>query len=276
MYLGVHRPVKIVRMKSEGKKTGVSNIDLPHQMREKLRRFQRKVWGIKLVEGLLAAAFGLLISWLLVFVLDRFWDTPQIVRALILLGGAGGLGLWFPLVCHRWIWKSRRLEQVARLVKYKSPRFGDQLLGIIELVNSNDQLGRSEALTRAALAQVNESMKDRDLSGAVPKPQHKKWARIVAVPAVIALIAFVTVPAAGSNSFVRWLMPWKDIDRYTFTQIDQLPEKLVVPVSEPSSLAVRLKEDSRWNPESGSISVGGNRVAANRIDGKFDLSLIHI
>ena len=104
-----------------------SNIQLPDRMRNKLKQFQKRVWFIKLAEGLLAAAFGLLVSYLLVFVLDRFFDTTALVRTVILIVGSLGLGVWFPLVCHKWIWKSRRLEQVAKLLKYKFPRLGDHL-----------------------------------------------------------------------------------------------------------------------------------------------------
>ena len=83
-----------------------SGIEIPDRMRIKLEKFQRKVWIIKLAEGLLAAAFGLLVSYLLVFVLDRFFDTPAVIRTAILIAGALGLGVWFPLVCHKWIWLS--------------------------------------------------------------------------------------------------------------------------------------------------------------------------
>ena len=99
-----------------------SGIEIPDRMRIKLERFQRKVWIVTLAEGLLAAPFVLFVSYVLVFVLDRFFDTPAVVRTAILIGGALGLGVWFPMVCHKWIWKSRRLEQVARLLKYKFPR----------------------------------------------------------------------------------------------------------------------------------------------------------
>ena len=184
-------------MSFANKKTG---IEIPDRMRIKLKKFQRKVWIIKLAEGLLAAAFGLLVYYLLVFVLDRFFDTPAVIRTAILIGGALGLGVWFPLVCHKWIWKSRGLEQVARLLKYKFPRLGDHLLGIIQLVNNEQESHRSEALTRAALAQVDEETKDREFGDAVPYPKHRRWALIAGIPALIAAAALVLMPAAGNNA----------------------------------------------------------------------------
>ena len=250
-----------------------SGIEIPDRMRDKLTSFQKQVWIIKLAEGLLAAAFGLLVSYLLVFTLDRFFDTPALVRAAILVVGALGLGVWFPLVCHKWIWKSRKLEQVARLLKYQFPRLGDRLLGIIELVNNDEESHRSEALTRAALAQVDEETKDREFNNAVPHPLHVRWAFIAGIPAVITMAAMIWVPAAGSNAFVRWLMPWKHTERYTFAQIENLPEQLVVPVAEKSSLNATLSSGSQWTPESGLASIGGTKLSASQNDGCYEFKL---
>ena len=250
-----------------------SGIEIPDRMRDKLTSFQKQVWTIKLAEGLLAAAFGLLVSYLLVFTLDRFFDTPALVRAAILVVGALGLGVWFPLVCHKWIWKSRKLEQVARLLKYQFPRLGDRLLGIIELVNNDQESHRSEALTRAALAQVDEETKDREFNNAVPHPLHVRWAFIAGIPAVITIAAMIWVPAAGSNAFVRWLMPWKHTERYTFAQIENLPEQLVVPVAEKSSLNATLSSGSQWTPESGLASIGGTKLSVSQNDGCYEFKL---
>ena len=250
-----------------------SGIEIPDRMRIKLEKFQRKVWIIKLAEGLLAAAFGLLVSYLLVFVLDRFFDTPAVVRTAILIGGALGLGVWFPLVCHKWIWKSRRLEQVARLLKYKFPRLGDHLLGIIQLVNNEQESHRSEALTRAALAQVDEETKDREFGDAVPYPKHLRWALIAGIPALIAAAALVLVPAAGNNALMRWLMPWKHTQRYTFAQIESLPESLVVPIAEKSTLSAALSPGTEWSPRSGSAFVSGTSLSAPHEDGQYGFEL---
>ena len=250
-----------------------SGIEIPDRMRTKLEKFQKKVWIIKLAEGLLAAAFGLLVSYLLVFVLDRFFDTSALVRTAILIAGTLGLAVWFPLVCHKWIWKNRKLEQVARLLKYKFPRLGDHLLGIIQLVNNDQESQRSEALTRAALAQVDEETKDREFANAVPYPKHVRWAFIAGVPAVIAIAALVIVPAAGSNAMVRWLMPWKKTERYTFAQIENLPESIVVPVAEKFSLNATLSPETQWAPKTASASVGEASISAPQQNGQYGFQI---
>lgn len=250
-----------------------SGLEIPDRMRAKLEQFQRRVWTIKLAEGLLAAAFGLLVSYLLVFTLDRFFDTSAFVRAAILLTGSLGLGIWFPLVCHKWVWKSRQLSQVARLLKHRLPRLGDHLLGIIELVNNHEEHSRSEALTRAALAQVDEETKNRDFSNAVPNPKHRRWALIAGVPAALAIAALLIVPAAGTNAFARWLMPWKNTERYTFAQLENLPDNIVVPRAENTNLRANLSEETRWSPEQGVARVSGVRILADQEDRGYDFSI---
>ena len=248
-------------------------LQIPERMRTKLEMFQRRIWMIKLAEGCCAAAFGLLISYLVVFGLDRVYDTSRLVRILILLVGSIGIAIWFPMVCHRWIWKSRRLEQVAKMLMVNHPRLGDYLLGIIEIVNSENLQGSSESLCRAALAQADQETADKDFTHDVPYARHRRWAMVVAVPLALAVAALLLVPAAGSNSLQRWLMPWKNIQRYTFTQVEGLPDQLVVPLAEQTELEARLAESSRWNPESGSVWIGRHRVESMMNNGGYKFGL---
>ena len=248
-------------------------LQLPDRIRGKLEQFRRRIWFIKLAEGLCAAAFGLLASYLVVFGLDRFMNTGAGLRSAILLTGSMGLAIWFPLVCHKWIWNSRRLEQVARMLKVRHPRLGDYLLGIIELVHSDGNDGRSDALCRAALAQADRETADRDFANDVPHPRHRRWAIVAAVPLTLAITALLLVPAAGSNALQRWLMPWKNIHRYTFTQVESLPAQIVVPMAEQTEFDAQLAETSRWNPGVGSAWVGNHRVDSQLADGKYRFQL---
>lgn len=231
---------------------------LPDRMKGKLESFQKKVWMVKAAEGLLAGCFGLLISFLVTFVLDRFIDTPSALRLAILVTGCVGLGIWFPLVCHKWIWRSRRLEQVARLLRYKFPRLGDHLLGIIELVNNPDHRGQSEQLCAAALRQVDQETKDQDFSSAVPNSKHRSWFLATVVPAALVLVAIFLVPAASQNAFARWITPWLEIQRYTFAQVKSIPDTIVVPEVEPANLDVALASRSPWRPANGVASIGSS------------------
>ncbi len=226
-------------------------VELPAMTRQRLEEFQKRVRFIKVVEGVLAGLFGLTTSYIAVFLLDRFIDTPAVMRVLILIAGALGMGLFFPLKCHRWIWGTRTMAQVAGLVRHKFPRLGDQLLGVVELTMSEQNTFESSTLTRAAIEQVDSVVQNRDLADAVPNPQHRFWLKVAAVPFALMLVCLIVVPAAGSNAFARWLTPWREIDRYTFAQIDQLPDQMVVPQGEEFSLKAKLNSSTRWSPGTG-------------------------
>ena len=250
------------------------NLEIPTGMRDKLEDFRRRVWIVKLAEGAFAAVFGLLISYLLVFSLDRFGDTPNWLRSVILLAGTTGLAIWFPIKWHRWVWQTRQLEQVARILRHRYPRLGDQMLGIVELAKSEVEQERSEALCRAAMQQVDQETVKRDFSGAVPQPRHRQWAWAVAIPFGIILLAMIFAPSAGVNALTRWLMPWSATERYTFAQLDRLPNQLVVPLAEPFSLQASLSKTTAWSPQAGSARYGEqDPVHANLVAGEYDFQI---
>jgi len=128
-----------------------NQVSLPPRLKVALEQYRKRVWVIKLTEGALAALFGLVISYLIVFGFDRLVDTPAPLRAAILAVGMMGMVILFPLKYHNWVWRHRRLEQVARLLRHKFPRFGDRVLGIVELARNRSEQSSSQALVEAAM-----------------------------------------------------------------------------------------------------------------------------
>ena len=247
---------------------------LPPILETKLADFRRRVWVVKLAEGVLAAVFALALSYLLVFALDRVMETPSWLRLLLLLGGALVLGLGLPLKWHRWVWRQRRLEDAARLLRRTFPRLGDQLLGIVELARQDHAAaGRSERLVQAAMAQAADAVKDKDFTHAVPHARHRQWAWAAAGTLAVALATFLVFNGAARNALARWLLPWHDTERYTFARIDRLPARLVVPYAEPFRLPLRLSADTRWSPDTGSGRIAGQpRVNAPLTSGVYPLA----
>lgn len=253
---------------------GSQGLRLPDSTRERLEQFQRRVRVVKIAEGILAGLFGLVLSYLAVFIIDRFIDTSATLRASLLIAGSVGLAVFFPLKCHRWIWGTRRMEQVAILLKHKFPALGDQLLGIVELAHSERDLGGSVRLAQAAIDQVDSVVRQRDFSDAVPHPRHRFWATTFAVPAALMLLALAIVPAAGFNAMSRWLMPWRDVDRYTFAQVNNLPDRLVVPHGEEFSVDAKLAETTKWSPASASARFNDQPVVrATKQNQSYDFQL---
>lgn len=69
--------------------------------------------------------------------------------------------------------------------------------------------------------------------------------------ALLALVttAFVFTPKAGLNALSRWLNPFADIERYTFTQLDKPITFLAVPYGEAFNVSLKLKAESEQKPE---------------------------
>jgi hypothetical protein len=246
--------------------------ELPPILEAKLADFRRRVWTVKLIEGLLAAGFGLALSYLLVFVLDRVMETPVWLRATLLIAGALTLGLGLPLKWHRWVWRQRQLEDAARLLKRTFPRLGDQLLGIVELSRHEDA-SRSERLVQAAMAQAAEAVKDKDFSHAVPEAKHVQWGWAAGVTALLAVAVLTLLPDAAWNALARWVTPWREVERFTFAKIEKLPERLVVPYAEPFDLKVHLQKDTRWSPSTAKARISDQPVVLSGLkDGTYPLA----
>ncbi len=250
-----------------------SRLKLPASLETQMLDFRRRVWMIKSIEVACGALFGLFVSYLVVFGLDRVMDTPGWVRLGTFL--IAGLGCAFvPVYLHRWIWCNRRLEQLARLLSRRYPSIGDQLLGIIELVRNEFEQNRSRALCQAAIRQVADVAEKRDFRDAVPNPRHRMWAWMAAVPATVSMAILFVFPSAASNAWARFATPWQPIARYTFTDLESLGEKKVVPHGEAVTIPVRLLETSRWHPAVATAQLGSQLpLKADLNDGRYEFSL---
>ncbi|YCM44448.1 hypothetical protein V2O64_00250 [Verrucomicrobiaceae bacterium 227] len=226
---------------------------IPDELRKQLAEFQRHLWKVKITEAVLAGVFGLIVSFLLVFFLERLFPIPPLVRLLILLAGTSLSAVFAPLWVRRWVFGHQREDQLARLISKKFPKLGDRLLGIIEL---QDQQETREALSpelrAAAMAHVAAQAAKQDMDQALPKSRDKKLA--IAVTAGIAVIAIgvAIAPKAGGNALKRWLFPLSKTEHYTFTQFDEsrIPNPLIVPYGEPFTFELPLSEDTDERPTS--------------------------
>lgn len=250
-----------------------SGLTLPESLERQLYDFRQRVWTVKTIESACGAVFGIVISFLMVFALDRVIDTPGYLRLAIFLVAVSGCA-FMPVYLHRWVWCHRRLEQLARLLSRRHPSLGDQMLGIIELVHSETEQARSLALVNAAIQQVATDASRRDFSDAVPTPRHRFWGWMAAVPTAVAALMFVVFPAAASNALARFVAPWQTIPRYTFTAVEQLPERFVVAHGEPVVISLRLLEDSRWHPATATIQLDSQQPVTSELrDGKYEFTL---
>ncbi len=225
------------------------SVKIPESLRLQIEEFRRRLWRAKIVESIGAGLVGLLVSFLLVYGLDRFVPTPGWARLLILAGGAFLFAGFAPYWIHRWVWGHRREAQLARLIARRFPGLGDRLLGVIELQN---QKGTAETLSprlrEAAMEAVAAETGRRPLGEAMPRSRHRVAALAALVLMIMVTAAFLMTPQAGVNALQRWLMPLSETERYTFTRLSDAPVELTVPYGEAFDIALKLAPESAQRP----------------------------
>ena len=246
---------------------------LPESLRRQLDAFRRTVWTIKAIEAVCGAVCGVLVAWLVLFLLDRVSDTSSLVRWILFVAAVASCAA-IPVAFHRWIWSHRGLDSLARLIARRFPSLGDQLLGIVEIVRNHGDQQASRPLCEAAIRQVAESAGRCDLREAVPQPRHRLWAWLAAVPLALAIALPLIVPDAAANAWARFLSPWRLVERFTFTRIGGLPEKLVIPHGEQAEVGIGLRAESRWRPAQAQARIGsGPTLTAGRDGDSYTLTL---
>jgi hypothetical protein len=225
-----------------------------------LTRLRSEIRRVKSLEGLLASLTVLLVSFLLLFALERLCELPVFLRILLLGSGIAVISIGAAHIWRRWIRGQRRLEDVAQLIRRTFPPLGDQLLGTIELARDIERPNAprgSQRLVQAAIAQAAERLRKVNLSPAIPATRHRTWAALTLILATLMLLSFFIVPLAASNSLLRWLLPWSQAPRYTFAQVEQLPDPLIVPRAESFRIEPRLHAHSPWKPASATAVISG-------------------
>ncbi len=224
--------------------------------------FRSRLRQRKLLKLLLVCACVLFTGYLIQFGSDRLVDTPKLVRAAILFTvlGLTICAVW--QMGQRWFWNTRRLTQVARLLRRQFPRLSDQVLSVVELASARGEQRRSPQLVAAAMAQVEKRVQATNLSEALPHGPRALLSIATIVQLVIVIAIFVAVPGAAANALTRLLNPVTSIERFTFTRIEPLPEQWVVASGEPFTVRLVLHADSDWRPRQATCRLMGRSYVA--------------
>lgn len=243
-------------------------VPIPESLRKQLEEFRRQLWRMKVLEAVIAGVIGLLVSFLLVYGLDRIWQTPALVRLIVLLGGTSLFVGFAPYWVHRWVWGHRRENQLARLIAQRFPGLGDRLLGVIELQDQKEHSGSlSPRLRAAAMEAVAIEARDRQLVDALPPGRHRRWALAALLLFIGAAAALIVTPRAGSNALRRWLMPLSNTERYTFTVLDSPPTEIAVPFGEAFEISLKLARETEQRPGSATGRYGLQPAVDTRLNG---------
>ena len=244
----------------------------PESLIKQLHGFRRHVVIVKISEVLIAATFAFLAAWLVVLVAERFVELSAWQRSILLVVGAAGFGIALPQAMHRWVWGTRHVASIARLLTRRFPSLGDEIVGVLELGQQNQQ-GASDRLIAAAMEQTGKEAAQEDFTKATPSHRRTLWSLSTTVAIVAMLAAFVAAPAAAKNAWQRFLAPWTTVERFTFTQLEQLPERKIVPYGESFALSAKLKADSNQQPDFATASLGGAKITAQRDDFAYSFSI---
>lgn len=240
---------------------------MPESLVRQIDSAQRRLWAVETTVAAVGGFCGLLLSYLLLFVSDRFWETPAALRFLFTAAGVVGaaLGAWW-WASH--LGRRRDPRATAQLIQKRYPRLGDRLLSVIEL-SRQEQLpvNVSPALLNAAMRQVARESSALSFEAAVPTDWLRRWtpAGIVAVGLTVAALAFT--PLAGINAFKRWVRPSGGEKRFTFTQLLPLDGRRVVAYGEPFRVDAKLAAETRRRPAEGTARVERQAPVETKLQG---------
>lgn len=228
------------------------NVTLPEELRQQFVQVERRLWRVETAAVCCAAAGGLIFSWLVLFVSDRFWDSPVWLRLGLAGAGAAAAVAAGVFWARRWVWRRRNLESLARLVQKRYRLLGDRLLGIVELAQEKEHGGNfSPALYHAAIRQVADEARGYDFAKSVSATPARRWALGTAAAAVCLVLTFLLLPRAAVNSLARWFLPAASIPRYTLVELSGVPAHLIVAHGEPFHVTANVRYRSFWKPRHG-------------------------
>jgi len=226
------------------------DLNLPDSLKDKLDAVERQLKRTETVVALCGGLVALLVMYLILFGLDRVFDTPAVLRHALALGGAVLTGLFLFTWMRHWVFARRTPRDMAKLVQRRHRVLGDRLLGVVELAegdNAIDGTGASPELVQAAINQVAREAETMEFTESVSKRGSLGWGAAFAALALLVLGLFITVPSAAKNAFARMFNPTEE--RFTFTSVHDLPEQIIVPRGEPIRLKIGLTADSEREPD---------------------------
>lgn len=252
-----------------------TTVKLPVQLVRQLRSFRRRLRTVKMLEAVCLAGIAVILSYMLLYFSDRLWETPSAVGWILFFTAVAGLAVFIPWWSFRWVWQRRTEAQLARLISRTDAALGDRLLGVIEL--DSEKHGRqysSEKLKEAAMEQVAREVAARDLTMNIPRPSHKKLFILLAMLVFCTAAIGAVSPEAAGNALARWLRPFNPPERYTFTQLDPMPDFLVIPLGESCLYEFRLADATKSRPQTAEYFFRNRvRQQAPLADGAYNIHI---
>ncbi len=225
------------------------SLTLPAGLQRQFEEVERRLWRVETTVAACALLGGLMVSFLALFISDRFWDTPVWLRCGILATGLVAGAVAGMKWARHWVVKRRDLRALANIVQKKFRRLGDRLLGIVELANEQRHLANfSPALYHAAIHQVAEEAEGLDFCESISAQPARKFGGFAGVALALVVVGAMVMPQASWNALQRWVEPTSKTPRYTLVKLENFPEILITPHGEDFEISGTVQYRSFWHP----------------------------
>jgi hypothetical protein len=273
-------------MSSVQSKHSIESHDLPKRLQTQFAALKARLWRVELILCLTWCIFAFLISFLSVFFLDRWYDTPGMLRATLLMVALATLCLVSGWWTWRWILSKRNLRDYSKLVQRRYRILGDRLLGIVELTeDAHGETSYSDELYHAAIRQVDGDARNCDFEGAVSTKTLRRLASISSMLVGLTFILLLLLPGAFTNALSRWLLPNAQTARYTLVTIQPDTADHLAIRGEPFWMEASVDYLSFWKPSQITVQLDSGyqltgEVKENRIrmeiPGQFKETAMHL
>ena len=227
----------------------MQNLKLPDSLDAQLSGFQRKLRAVESATAVLAVFCIASISFAALYVSDRAWDGPAILRFVLFLAGFAPFIILIYYTLHHIFRERRDFKNLSILVQKHHRKLGDSLLGVIELAENKDHSQNvSRELCSAAISNIAEKAESMDFCEAINRQKLKRLLASALAIMIILLDLFIFTKPAFSSSFLRWIMPFSQIERFTYVKITGVPQKITVPHGEEFEIVCRLDDSSVFKP----------------------------
>lgn len=245
-----------------------NTLSLPSTLTRKFKVFERKLFFTETLLCLSGSLLGLVISYIFLFISDRFWNTPVTLRLFFILAGISVFALFLMIWLKRWILCKRSFRDYSRVIQKRFRTLGDRLLGIVELTEQKDiPENISAGLCRSAIKQVADESVQYDFRRSVKTGKTLRLCVLFIFFAGLITLLLSYDSSAFINALTRWANPFSNTPRYTFVKLHPLRDRKIVPHGEPFDVTCSAEKSSRWKPSSLYYWFSGGEKIRREFDG---------
>ena len=253
----------------------LEKMNLPESLTKNLDQVEKRWLNVQSSTILFASLTVFFASLVVLYVSDRLWDTSSYFRMILMTVTIVSFVSALLTYLKKKADYTRTPYKLIKLVQGHFKFLGDSLQGAVELsVDSNRPSNISPELCNAAIKQVAQSTDKLDFTESVETANRNRFGRYFGALAVVIVLFFAVDSRAILNTLERWVNPFSSTSRYTFVQLNELPDQIIVLHGESFFLDVSLKEDSRLKPEQISWNFTGLEENIEELsEGKVTLKL---